>query len=153
MTCRVIPSYRLSLRTTIFPVFGLASATVNLVVLALGARVLSTTALGWLLLLHGLFMGTVMGVVQVTVQSASGPRRLLTSPPAVAAPAVAGQSARSVATHNGMHRRRGYAGRGDHVHCPVCRTCRAHGSAATLWAGHGEGLATLFTAPIGAQGR
>jgi predicted MFS family arabinose efflux permease len=63
-------------RTTIFPVFGLASATVNLLVLALGARVLSPTALGWLLLLHGLFMGTVMGVVQVTVQSASGPRRL-----------------------------------------------------------------------------
>jgi predicted MFS family arabinose efflux permease len=63
-------------RTTIFPVFGLASATVNLVALAFGARVLSTTALGWLLLLHELFMGTVMGVVQVTVQSASGPRRL-----------------------------------------------------------------------------
>jgi predicted MFS family arabinose efflux permease len=63
-------------RTTIFPVFGLALGTVNLVVLALGARVLSTTGLGWLLLLHGLFMGTVMGVVQVTVQSASGSRRL-----------------------------------------------------------------------------
>jgi sugar phosphate permease len=63
-------------RTTIFPVLGLALATVNLVVLALGAAMLSTTALGWLLLLHGLFMGTVMGVVQVTVQSASGLRRL-----------------------------------------------------------------------------
>jgi hypothetical protein len=63
-------------RTTIFPVFGLALATVNLVVLALEAGVLSTTALGWLLLLHGLFMGTVMGVVQVTVQYASGPLRL-----------------------------------------------------------------------------
>jgi hypothetical protein len=63
-------------RTTIFPVFGLALATVNLVMLALAAAMLSTTALGWLLLLHGLFMGTVMGVVQVTVQSASGPGRL-----------------------------------------------------------------------------
>jgi hypothetical protein len=50
--------------------------TVNLVVLAVWAHVLSTTALGWLLLLNGLFMGTVMGVVQVTVQAASGPRLL-----------------------------------------------------------------------------
>ena len=63
-------------RTTVFPVFGLALVTANLVVLALWAQALSTTALGWLLLWNGLFMGTVMGVVQVTVQSASGPLRL-----------------------------------------------------------------------------
>src|SRR5215467_9337749 len=63
-------------RTTVFPVLGLTLVTVNLVVLALWVQVLSETALGWLLLWNGLFMGTVMGVVQVTVQSASGPLRL-----------------------------------------------------------------------------
>ncbi len=50
--------------------------TANLVVLALWVQTLNQTALGWLLLWNGLFMGTVMGVVQVTVQSASGPLRL-----------------------------------------------------------------------------
>jgi EmrB/QacA subfamily drug resistance transporter len=63
-------------RTTVFPVFGLALVTGNLVALALLVQVLSTTALAWLLLWNGLFMGTVMGVVQVTVQVASGPRQL-----------------------------------------------------------------------------
>ena len=62
-------------RTTVFPVLGLAMVTANLVVLALWVQALSQTALGWLLLWNGLFMGTVMGVVQVTVQSASGPLR------------------------------------------------------------------------------
>jgi predicted MFS family arabinose efflux permease len=62
-------------RTTVFPVLGLAVVTANLVVLALWVQALSQTALGWLLLWNGLFMGTVMGVVQVTVQSASGPLR------------------------------------------------------------------------------
>jgi hypothetical protein len=62
--------------TTAFPVVGLALVTVNLVVLALWAHLLSNMALGWLLLWNGLFMGTVMGVVQVTVQTASGPRLL-----------------------------------------------------------------------------
>src|SRR5215831_10136786 len=63
-------------RTTVFPILGLTLVTVNLVVLALWVQALSETALGWLLLWNGLFMGTVMGVVQVTVQSASGPLRL-----------------------------------------------------------------------------
>jgi len=63
-------------RTTVFPVLGLALVTANLVVLALWVQTLSPTALGWLLLWNGLFMGTVMGVVQVTVQFASGPLRL-----------------------------------------------------------------------------
>jgi EmrB/QacA subfamily drug resistance transporter len=62
--------------TTVFPVVGLALVTANLVVLAVWVQVLSTTALGWLLLWNGLCMGTVMGVVQVTVQTASGPMRL-----------------------------------------------------------------------------
>jgi hypothetical protein len=62
--------------TTIFPVVGLAIVTVDLVVLAFWASALGTSALAGLLLWHGLFLGTVMGVVQVTVQSASGPLRL-----------------------------------------------------------------------------
>ena len=62
--------------TTAFPVVGLALVTINLVMLAFWAHLLTPTALGWLLLWNGLFMGTVMGVVQVTVQSAAGPRQL-----------------------------------------------------------------------------
>ena len=54
--------------TTVFPVFGLVLVTANILVLALWAQALSTTAFAWLLLWNGLFMGTVMGVVQVTVQ-------------------------------------------------------------------------------------
>jgi MFS family permease len=63
-------------RTTVFPVFGLAVVTIDLLVLAFWASGLGTSALAGLLLWHGLFLGTVMGVVQVTVQSASGPLRL-----------------------------------------------------------------------------
>jgi EmrB/QacA subfamily drug resistance transporter len=63
-------------RTTVFPIFGLALVTVALVTLAMSAPTLSTAALGWLLLGLGLFMGTVMGVVQVTVQYAAGSMRL-----------------------------------------------------------------------------
>jgi EmrB/QacA subfamily drug resistance transporter len=63
-------------RTTVFPVFGLALLTICLVVLAVWAQAMSTTALGWLLLANGLLMGTVMGVVQVVVQSAAGPLQL-----------------------------------------------------------------------------
>jgi hypothetical protein len=57
-------------------VLGLVLVTANLVVLALWVQALSTMALGWLLLWNGLFMGTVMGVVQVMVQTASGPMQL-----------------------------------------------------------------------------
>jgi EmrB/QacA subfamily drug resistance transporter len=63
-------------RTTIFPVFGLVLVTANLLVLALWTNAIGISALAVLLLWNGLFMGTVMGVVQVTVQSASGPQRL-----------------------------------------------------------------------------
>jgi EmrB/QacA subfamily drug resistance transporter len=62
--------------TTVFPALGLVLVTANLVVLALWAHAIGTTALVGLLLWNGLFMGTVMGVVQVTVQSVSGPRKL-----------------------------------------------------------------------------
>lgn len=62
--------------TTIFPMVGLALCTANLIVLAFWAPVLGTTALAILLLCIGSFMGTVMGVVQVSVQSAAGQLRL-----------------------------------------------------------------------------
>ena len=62
--------------TTVFPVVGLAMATINLVVLALWASALDTAVFAVLLLCNGLFMGTVMGVVQVSVQSAAGLLRL-----------------------------------------------------------------------------
>jgi EmrB/QacA subfamily drug resistance transporter len=62
--------------TTVFPVVGLALCTCNFVVLALWASVLGTAALAVLFLGTGLFMGTVMGVVQVSVQSAAGQLRL-----------------------------------------------------------------------------
>jgi EmrB/QacA subfamily drug resistance transporter len=63
-------------RTTIFPAFGLVLVTANIVVLALFAQHIGDAGLAWLLLWNGLFMGTVMGVVQVTVQSESGPVKL-----------------------------------------------------------------------------
>jgi EmrB/QacA subfamily drug resistance transporter len=62
--------------TTVFPVVGLLMVTFNLVALALWASALGTAALAGVLLLIGLFMGTVMGVVQVSVQSAAGQLRL-----------------------------------------------------------------------------
>lgn len=63
-------------RTTIYPLLGLTLVTINVIVLALFAARLGSVALGGLLLWNGLFMGTVMGVVQVTVQSAAGNARL-----------------------------------------------------------------------------
>jgi EmrB/QacA subfamily drug resistance transporter len=63
-------------RTTIFPVVGLSMAVVNLLILSLFAPHLSTFVISALLLWNGLSMGTVMGVVQVTVQTASGPKML-----------------------------------------------------------------------------
>ncbi|MBO0759391.1 MAG: MFS transporter, partial [Bradyrhizobiaceae bacterium] len=63
-------------RTTIFPVVGLSVALISLLILSLLAPYLSTFMLSILLLWSGLSMGTVMGVVQVTVQTASGPKML-----------------------------------------------------------------------------
>jgi EmrB/QacA subfamily drug resistance transporter len=63
-------------RTVIFPSYGLMLVTVNLLLLALLSSRIGTAELIWVLLWNGLCMGTVMGVVQVTVQSASGPQRL-----------------------------------------------------------------------------
>ena len=58
--------------TAIFPSVGLIFATATLLSLALFASHLGTRQLGVLLFWNGLFMGTVMGVVQVTVQNAAG---------------------------------------------------------------------------------
>lgn len=63
-------------RTTIFPIVGLALLTLHILGLALFAGQLSTGAFIAVLLFISLFMGTVMGVVQVMVQSAAGIRRL-----------------------------------------------------------------------------
>jgi predicted MFS family arabinose efflux permease len=59
-------------RTTIFPSVGLIFVTMSLIVIALWSRNFSPLAFSTLLLLNGLFMGTVMGVVQVVVQNAAG---------------------------------------------------------------------------------
>jgi len=63
-------------RTTIYPIGGLVLATANFIVLALWASVMNRAEFSIILLLSGLFMGTVMGVVQVSVQSAAGQARL-----------------------------------------------------------------------------
>lgn len=63
-------------RTTIFPVIGLALMTLIFLFFALFSGHLSTSVLMPILLASGLFMGTVMGVVQVMVQSTAGPQRL-----------------------------------------------------------------------------
>jgi MFS family permease len=62
--------------TAVFPSFGFAMVTCSLIAIALWAPLLSSLAFTALLLWTGLFMGTVMAVVQVTVQSASGLHRL-----------------------------------------------------------------------------
>jgi EmrB/QacA subfamily drug resistance transporter len=58
--------------TAIFPSVGLIFATSMLLLLALVANALTTFELSLMLFGTGLFMGTVMGVVQVTVQNAAG---------------------------------------------------------------------------------
>jgi len=63
-------------RTMVFPIYGLVLVTLTHIVLAFWAGALGVVALAALMLWNGLFFGTVMGVVQVTVQVASGPRRL-----------------------------------------------------------------------------
>ncbi len=62
--------------TTVYPIGGLAFATVIFIILAVWASDLSATQFAIIMLLSGLFMGTVMGVVQVSVQSAAGQARL-----------------------------------------------------------------------------
>jgi MFS family permease len=62
--------------TTVFPIGGLLAVAACFLVLAFRASSLGTPGLAALMLLIGVFMGTVMGVVQVSVQSAAGRLRL-----------------------------------------------------------------------------
>ena len=59
--------------TAIFPSVGLIPVALLLVILAVAAPVLSNTVLVIVFAILSLFMGTVMGVVQVTVQTVAGP--------------------------------------------------------------------------------
>jgi EmrB/QacA subfamily drug resistance transporter len=63
-------------RTFVFPSFGLIVSLATIVALALASPFLSPPQISGLLGVNALFMGTVMGVVNVTVQSAAGPRML-----------------------------------------------------------------------------
>jgi EmrB/QacA subfamily drug resistance transporter len=63
-------------RTAVFPSYGLAGATVGLLSLAFSVPHLSLLALPWVFGGTALFMGTVMGVVQVTVQAVVGQHML-----------------------------------------------------------------------------
>jgi EmrB/QacA subfamily drug resistance transporter len=62
--------------TAVFPTYGLMAATAGLLFLAFWLPHLSTAEMAWSFCIIALFMGTVMGVVQVTVQAVSGPRLL-----------------------------------------------------------------------------
>jgi EmrB/QacA subfamily drug resistance transporter len=62
--------------TAVFPTYGLLAATAGLVALAFGVSDLSTVVMPWTFGLVALCMGSVMGVVQITVQTVAGPRML-----------------------------------------------------------------------------
>jgi EmrB/QacA subfamily drug resistance transporter len=62
--------------TAILPFIGLMVVTASLLFLAFWAPHLSIRELPWVFGLNALFMGTVMGVVQVTVQAVAGPQLL-----------------------------------------------------------------------------
>jgi EmrB/QacA subfamily drug resistance transporter len=63
-------------RTAAFPSYGLVAATFGLLFLALSLPHLSLFELPWVFGAIACFMGTVMGVVQVTVQAVAGQRML-----------------------------------------------------------------------------
>jgi EmrB/QacA subfamily drug resistance transporter len=63
-------------KTMIFPSIGLMITTMTLIAFALYANDLSIRQLSALLIVNSLTMGSVMGVAQVTVQTAAGPRAL-----------------------------------------------------------------------------
>lgn len=70
-------------QTMIFPSLGLLCASVTLFTFALAAPYMTMGQISMLLTLNSLFMGTVMGVVQVTTQTAAGPKMLGASAAAV----------------------------------------------------------------------
>jgi hypothetical protein len=63
-------------RTAVFPSYGYIAATASLLFLAFYMPRLTLAQLPWVLGGTAIFMGTVMGVVQVTVQSVAGQRML-----------------------------------------------------------------------------
>ncbi len=63
-------------RTFVYPSFGLIVSLATIISLALASPFLSPPQISGLLGVNAVFMGTVMGVVNVTVQSAAGPRML-----------------------------------------------------------------------------
>jgi EmrB/QacA subfamily drug resistance transporter len=63
-------------RTAIFPSYGLVAATLGLLALAFWTPDVGVHVLPWVWCAIALCMGTVMGVVQLTVQAVAGPRRL-----------------------------------------------------------------------------
>src|SRR3546814_19408313 len=63
-------------RTAIFPSLGLIFVVLGLVVVALWSRHMSRMELSGFLGVTAIFMGTVMGVVQVTIQITAGPGKL-----------------------------------------------------------------------------
>src|SRR6202035_3219014 len=63
-------------RTAIYPTYGLAAATAGLLFLAFGLSRLSLSQMPWVFFFIALFMGSVMAVVQITVQIEAGPRML-----------------------------------------------------------------------------
>jgi EmrB/QacA subfamily drug resistance transporter len=63
-------------RTAVFPSIGLPLATLGLLFLAFWTPYLSVAVLPWTWCAIAICMGSVMGVVQLTVQVVAGPRRL-----------------------------------------------------------------------------
>src|SRR5580658_1791699 len=63
-------------RTAIYPTYGLAASTAGLLFLAFGLSHLSLGQMPWVFFFIALFMGSVMAVVQITVQTEAGPRML-----------------------------------------------------------------------------
>jgi EmrB/QacA subfamily drug resistance transporter len=63
-------------RTAIFPTVGLAAATILLLLLAFSISYLSDAQMPWVFCVLAVFMGSVMAVVQITVQTVAGPRML-----------------------------------------------------------------------------
>jgi EmrB/QacA subfamily drug resistance transporter len=63
-------------RTAAFPSYGLLASTFGLLLLAFALPKLNLGELSWAFCVIAVFMGTVMGVVQVTVQAVAGQRML-----------------------------------------------------------------------------
>ncbi|MDB5650121.1 MAG: proP [Hyphomicrobiales bacterium] len=69
--------------TMFFPSVGLVFASLTLFTFALAAPVMTLGQISLLLTVNSLFMGSVMGVVQITTQTAAGPKMLGASAAAV----------------------------------------------------------------------